>query len=269
MDLSEKRDEEGDESSPDAYWRRRVIALALGLGLLGILAWSFSGGGGKAKPNTGSSLVPATALGTAVPGLAGGTPSQSPSVSGPATASPSAARSAAARSAAARSAAARSAAARKKPATARRKARAGGGQATPGSSAAVKLGPDGQCPAGSVVLSLFTDRTSYLPGQDPQFQVDAVSTYPGKCSFNPGQVKVSVLSEGRIIWDSADCGNGRTEHSAELSRGVPARSGFVWNRTLTLPGCEVIASKARNGSYQVQARTSSVASPIRRIKLVS
>jgi hypothetical protein len=117
------------------------------------------------------------------------------------------------------------------------------------------------------VLSLFTDRSSYSRGQYPQFQVYAVSTYAGSCEFNPGQLQVNVMSEGRIIWDSADCARGSDAHVAQLARGVPAQDALVWNRAITLPGCEVLAANARNGEYQVQARTSTVTSPIRTFKL--
>jgi hypothetical protein len=260
MERSEYRDDEEDENPPDAYWRRRVITLALGLGLLGILAWGFSGGGAKSQPDASSSLVPATALGTAVPGLPGGLPghpsaSPSGSATGPATgtASPSATPSASPSSVRATS-------------SPRPSARPG----PPASaSGAVQQHPasGGQCPAGSVVLSLFTDRTSYSPGEYPEFQMYAVSTYPGSCQFDPGQLQVNVLSEGRIIWDSADCSRGSTAHPAELARGVPAQAEVIWNREITLPGCQVLASAARDGVYQVQARTNTVTSPTRYFKL--
>lgn len=253
MDRSEYRDEEEDESSPDAYWRRRVITLALGLGLLGILAWGFSGGGGKTRPASSSSLVPATALGTAVPGLPG-----LPNAS--ASASPSASASATAPATAVTPAPSASPSASGTPDSPHPSARPDAAQQ--------QLGPGGQCPAGSVVLSLFTDRTSYAKGQYPQFQVYAVSTYGGSCRFNPGQLQVNVMSQGRVIWDSTDCAKGSNARVAELARGVPAQDEIVWNRSLTLPGCVVIASSARDGSYQVQARTSSVSSPIRYFKLV-
>jgi len=119
------------------------------------------------------------------------------------------------------------------------------------------------------VLSLFTDRQNYTPGEYPQFQVYAVSTYAGSCQFNPGQLQVNVMSEGRIIWASSDCARGSSTRDAELDRGVPAQDEVVWNRSITLPGCEVIAANARAGSYQVQARTNSVTSPIRVFKLAS
>jgi hypothetical protein len=117
------------------------------------------------------------------------------------------------------------------------------------------------------VLSLFTDRQSYTPDEYPQFQVYAVSTYAGSCQFNPGQLQVNVMSEGRIIWDSEDCARGSNTHPAELARGVPAQAAVVWNRSITLPGCQVLAADARYGTYQVQARTDTVSSPIRTFKL--
>src|SRR5690348_5530052 len=54
-----------DTYQPDAYWRRRVITLCAGLALLGMLAWAFSGGGGKpvaaAKAAQASGALPSTA----------------------------------------------------------------------------------------------------------------------------------------------------------------------------------------------------------------
>jgi len=263
MDRSEYRDEEEDENPPDAYWRRRVITLALGLGLLGILAWGFSGGGAKSQPTSASSLLPATALGTAVPGLpASAAPSrtatETPSASSFASASPSASASPLVSPSASLS---------KSPGPPHPSARPGA-SAVPSGTTKQRLAPGGQCPAGSVVLSLFTSRPSYLPGEYPEFQVYAVSTYAGSCEFNPGQLQVDVMSQGRIIWDSADCSRGADAHVAKLARGVPAQAAVVWNRMITLPGCQVLAANARNGYYQVQARTSTVSSPIRYFKLV-
>jgi len=76
-----------------------------------------------------------------------------------------------------------------------------------------------------------------------------------------------VMSSGRIIWGSADCARGRGSRVAELRRGVPAQETVSWNRTISLPGCVTLASAARPGIYQVQARTATVASPVRTFKL--
>ena len=75
------------------------------------------------------------------------------------------------------------------------------------------------------------------------------------------------MSAGRIIWDSADCGRGAASQVADLSRGVPMQESITWNRTISLPGCVTLASAARAGTYQVQARSATVDSPVRTIKL--
>ena len=63
MDRNAYRDD-NDTDQPDAYWRRRVITLVAGLVLLGVLAWAFSGGGGK----TANSRTPAGSSAT-LPGV--------------------------------------------------------------------------------------------------------------------------------------------------------------------------------------------------------
>jgi hypothetical protein len=271
MDRNAYRDDDdGGEGAgqPDAYWRRRAITLALGLGLLGVLAWGFSGGGGKPAQTSSSGTLSATALGTAVPGLpglssatssgtSGGTPAGTPTGSPAAGAavspspaslvlSPSASRLRTMPS--------------PSPSPSARQSPAPAPGAGPGAA------PGGRCAPGAVVLSLFSDRYSYGPSQFPRFDVYAVSTSSGSCAFDPGQLQVVVLSAGRIVWDSADCARG-AGRIAELTRGVPAQDAVVWNRAITLPGCQVLAPFARLGSYSVQARTATVQSPARAFKL--
>jgi hypothetical protein len=118
--------------------------------------------------------------------------------------------------------------------------------------------------------SLFTSRTAYSAGQYPAFQIDAVSTASRTCSFDisPHRLHVQVMSKGRVIWDSADCSRGEPNRSIQFRRGGPAETAVTWRRIVSLPGCVTVASSARPGSYQVQAKDSSVASPVRSFKLV-
>ena len=90
------------------------------------------------------------------------------------------------------------------------------------------------------------------------------------CSFDisPHRLHVQVMSKGRVIWDSADCRGGQPDRSIRFRRGVPAETYLTWRRIVSLPGCVTVASSARPGSYQVQAKDSSVASPVRSFKLV-
>jgi hypothetical protein len=264
MDRNAYRDDndtdQPDASQPDAYWRRRVITLCAGLALLGLLAWAFSGGGGKPaaakKAAQASGALPAAAYsGTRAspPPGADASASAGPSASLPfLTASPSPGTST--------------------PGASARAARAAAASATAGPAngdGASGVEPGGGCAPNAIVLSVFTSKNSYHAGQYPVFEVYAVSTASRACTFNlsPAKLHVLVSSSGRVIWDSADCARGRRNKVAELRRGVPTQESLSWNRTISLPGCVTVASSARPGTYQVQARDASVASPFRTFKL--
>jgi hypothetical protein len=255
---------------PETYWRRRAVTLAAGLGVIALLAWAFSGGGGKPAPapsnspaaasyptaptSVPASAAPSAGADAAVPGLANQDPaSQGTSGLPSATTSPSA------KSSRARASASASAA---RSGTAQATAKTGTAQATAKAGATPDRKPGGRCSPSSVVLSLFSSSRSFRLGQDPQFDVNAVSTAPGTCTFDvsPGQLSLVVMSAGRVIWDSADCARGAGTELSKLTRGIPVQEYFTWNRAITLPGCVVLASSARPGSYQAQARTPAVSS---------
>jgi len=280
MESNAYRDD--DKGQPDAYWRRRVITLCAGLTLLGLLAWAFSGGGGKPaaaarKGAQSSGALPAAAY-------SGAPTSPSPGADAPAsagssaslpflTASPSPGASTAGNGASASSKAAVGAAAAAGAAAGPGTAgpgTAGPGTARPGTAGpASGVEPGGGCAPGAVVFSLFTSKAFYRAGQYPVFGVYAVSTASRACTFDlsPAKLHVLVSSSGRIIWDSADCTRGEPNRVATFRRGVPVQESFTWNRSISLPGCVTVASSARDGSYQVQARGTSVASPLRTFKL--
>jgi hypothetical protein len=280
-----------DGYQPDAYWRRRVITLCADLALLGLLAWAFSGSGGKSAAAKKAAQTPGapTAAYSGTPasdatanGAAGSSAPASPSAgvdASPGTgASASAASSAslpfltASPSPGASSPGASSPGASLPGNGASSSARAAPGAAVTANAAAGPASgvePGGGCAPNAIVLSLFTSRSSYHAGQYPVFEVYAVSTASRGCTFNlsPAKLHVLVSSSGRVIWDSADCTRGQPNKLAELRRGVPAQDLLSWNRSISLPGCVTVASSARPGTYQVQARDASVASPVRTFKL--
>jgi hypothetical protein len=256
-----------DEPYPDqprTYFRRRAATLAAGLGVLGLLAWAFSGGGGKPAAAPDNSPAAGTLSAPAYPSVpASGSGAGSRSASD--LASPSAGAGAAVPGLA-RPGTSGLPSATSSPAgrSARSAASARAAQAAP------STGPGTRCSAGSVVLSLFSGSRSYPPGQNPQFGVNAVSTAPGTCTFDlsPAHLHLVVMSAGRVIWDSADCARRGGTRPRELARGIPVQEYFSWNRAITLPGCVTLASSARPGSYQAQARTPAVSSGTFAFKLV-
>jgi hypothetical protein len=260
MDRNAYRDDTGTGQS-DPYWRRRAATLAAGLGLLGLLAWAFSGGGGHPAPPAPHASAPAATYPSGPASLAasagagagagastgsgasGGADAAVPGLASQGTSGlPSATSSATGKAgrAAKHTASAQTAAA---PATA-------------------STEPGGRCSPSAVVLSLFGGSRSYNAGQDPEFGVDVVSTAPGTCTFDldPGQLHLVVMSAGRVIWDSADCARGDGTQLTKLARGVPVQRYVTWNRAITLPGCVTLASSAHPGSYTAQARTSAITS---------
>jgi hypothetical protein len=289
MDRNAYRDDDDtgqpDASQPDDYWRRRVITLCAGLALLGLLAWAFSGGGGKpvaaTKAAQASGALPATAYsgapasGAAASPAAGATANGAAAGGAPASPSPGADASASAGSSAslpfltASSSPGASMPGASASASASARAARGAAAANAAASPASGVEPGGGCAPNAIVLSVFTSKTSYHAGQYPVFEVYAVSTASRACTVNLGPAKLHVLvsSSGRVIWDSADCTRGRPNKRAELRRGVPAQESLSWNRTISLPGCITVASSARPGPYQVQAKDASVASPFRTFKL--
>jgi hypothetical protein len=66
-------------------------------------------------------------------------------------------------------------------------------------------------------------------------------------------VSVVIAAGGRRVWSSADCGSGGGSHVIVLTRGVPAVVRLVWDRRTSSPGCGGITDLARAGEYRVTA----------------
>jgi hypothetical protein len=257
--------EDDDPDQAGAYWRRRAVTLVAGLGLIGLLVWAFSGGGKPTTrlPGTRPAAAYRSGLGAGAPDTPAATAASAASPGAPATGSAAPGLAATAPAASGSGTAA---------------ARASAGKAASGSPAAAAgqgLGQGGRCPSGAVVLSLYGSKDSYPAGQDPQFEIDVVSTTPGSCAFDlgPAALHLVVMAAGRVIWDSADCARGSERRAGggpgrvtELSRGVPVRESVAWNRTISLPGCVTVAP-APPGGYQAQARAAGIASPVRAFRL--
>ena len=75
------------------------------------------------------------------------------------------------------------------------------------------------------------------------------------------------MSEGRVIWDSADCAKPSDTKTARLTRGVPVQESVSWNRTINLPGCVTVASSPPPGTYTARAKAGTIASDVRTFKL--
>ena len=249
----------------NVYWRRRVIALVAGLGLLALVTWTVNGalGGGSTRRATDLSQTTGHHSAPRAPGAASATPrpgasspgpsspgpsSTGPSSTGPSSTGPSNAGAGATPSPTGKptptpsSSAAHHAAAKHRPHLAGRRGR-------PAAAA-------GACSGANLVLSLSSARYSYPAHARPQFDVSVVSTAHGRCTADLGAAQLHVLirAGGKTrVWDSADCVRSAAPRATTLARGVPAVVQFTWNRTTSVPGCRLPRQAVRPGTYTATA----------------
>ncbi len=200
------------------YWRRRFITLVLGLSVLSLVGWGFSGSIGGTTP----------AAHAAARNASGGHAKR--------TASPAASP--------------RHTAAAASPSPQRHSHKAGG---------RAGLLP---CPAGAVVLSLFSSHHSYSTRQTPEFEVDVVSTAAQACTFDIGPAHVTLrISVGALtVWNSSRCAKGDGLLVTELRRGVPTVVSIVWDGQRSARGCPASGARAVRGSYTAVAADGSLRS---------
>lgn len=210
------------------YWRRRFIALVVGLSVLALVAWAFSGAVGTSRAagspphSSHHSTPPVTSPATL--NSPSGSPSPSPSTS------PS------------------------HNTAAKKKAKPAVKPSTTHKTASSRRQPQ-PCPAGAVVLSLFSSQGSYATGQSPQFQIDVVSTATQSCTFDIGarHVVLQVTAGTKLVWTSAQCAEGSASLITTLHRGVPTVVPMTWNGRRSSPGCPVPGAEAGRGTYTAVA----------------
>jgi hypothetical protein len=238
-----------DRPPATAYWRRRFVTLVLGLSVLALVAWAFSGSLGGSSP-----AAPAASIrnlsGPSSPAGGSGGHGQTPG-SGGHSQSPGSGHTKAATSGHTPAAGA----GHTKSASANH--HTAGSGAHESAAHGQKQGAAGllPCPAGTVVLSLFSSQPSYSIRQIPQFEVDVVSTASQACTFDIGSRHVSLRIEaGPLpIWSSGECAEGEASLVTELRRGIPTVVSIGWNGQHSSPGCPVPGAPATRGTYTAVA----------------
>jgi hypothetical protein len=109
---------------------------------------------------------------------------------------------------------------------------------------------------------LFTSQLSYSAGQEPEFQVDVVSTASKTCTFDIGSGHLWLqISAGKTsVWSSANCAEGEASLVTELYRGVPTVLTIGWKVHASSAGCPVPGAPAGRGTYTAEAKDGLTAS---------
>jgi hypothetical protein len=233
---------------PMTYWRRRFLALVVGLAILAVIAWAFSGvlavGGAS----------PAASAGHRSSGRGADTRGAASGVSGGGGASGSAA--------APRASTSYTPAALSSPAPPGGPPSASPSPDRAQSAGSASSGLPSACRPGEVVLSLFSSQDSYGHGQLPEFDVDVVSTAARTCAFNvgPKYLALVITARGKRIWSSADCVAGQGSLLTDLARGVPTVLPLPWDRETSAPGCKAASRQVAAGSFAAAASDGGLAS---------
>lgn len=221
-----------ERPTASVYWRRRFVALVLGLSVFALVAWAVSGvmGGTVPAAHRGATKSVHRTLPTVAPhptvapySAGGGQPQGSPTAQPAVVPHPSG-----------------SAQPRRSPA-----------------AAAHHRGSTGMqpCPAADVVLTVFSGQVSYSARQLPVFEVNVVSVAGKTCTFNIGARYVWLqISAGPVkIWSSAECAEGQASLVTQLRRGVPTVLPIGWDDEISGPGCPGPGTRAAAGSYTAVA----------------
>jgi hypothetical protein len=252
---------DGRELGAMTYWRRRFIALTVGLGILSLIAWAFSGTMGASQAG-GSTAAGGARASHGLPARAAAGSGGSGDASRPATQRQTTA-SAAASPTARPSASAQPSAS---PATGAL-AQADHPPAQLAAFAPRRAPhPARACKPGDIVLSLFVDQDSYGQGQLPEFDVNVVSTATRTCGFNVGAKHLSLVvrAHGKRVWASVKCATGHGTLTTNLARGVPVIVPVSWNRQTSALACQGTGQQAPAGRYTASASDGGVASnPVR------
>ena len=223
----------------NVYWRRRVIALVAGLGMLALVTWTVNGalGGGSTQRSTDLSQTTGHHSAPPTPGAGSATPGAVPSSTGPSQAGAGGPGST--------------------------PSPTGKPTPTPSSSVTHHAAATGGCSGSSLVLSLSSTRYSYPAHAHPQFDVSVVSTAHGRCTVALGAAHLHILirAAGKTrVWGSADCARSTAPRVTTLARGVPAVVQFTWNRTTSAPGCRPPHRPVRPGTYTATAYSGNLSS---------
>ncbi len=216
--------------SQATYWRRRVVVLAVGIGLLTSIGWAANGvlaarsTADQGQPSGGTTVASSVAAHISR--------DTAPATSPPARSSPSA----------------------------RPDSRPSPQQsATPSHGS----GSARACAPGEVTLRLSSPQYWYQMGTTPRFTVHAISQEARPCRFNMGTAVVSVVisAAGQRVWSSADCARSGVSDMVVLSSGTPAALHLSWDRKTSSPGCGGVTHPVRPGEYQATAVAGNTRSP--------
>lgn len=209
------RRREGRERDPmvAVYWRRRLVALALGLSVLAVIAWAFNGAIGGGTPSGTSAASSGSGAGNGA--------GQQQDVGGGGSVSP--------------------------------RATAGSSSGSPAPSASAGIPgscPHGDVVL-SLINAQPSYGRHQLP--QFTVDVVATGPKTCSFNVGASHISLIIRSGSQRVWSSADCVQGAGDLVTDLQRGVPTVLPISWNRQPSSPGCGAQPAPVSAGTYTATA----------------
>ncbi|MGW0019182.1 hypothetical protein ACWDUD_12710 [Rhodococcus sp. NPDC003382] len=209
---------------PEIYWRRRALAVGVGLVVLALVVWlvmALTGGGDDPEPENTAAVVTSTTATTTTSADATAEPAAAGSGGGSSTGT-SAGTSA---------------------------------SATTTSSTTATPVAAGQCPDQSLAVRVTADQPNYRVGDEPAFTIVITNIGTEQCERDLGaglqQVLVYSLDGGTRFWSNTDCFPESTADVRTLAPGDQAAFSVKWSGTTSAPGCQQPREPVGPGAYSV------------------
>lgn len=217
---------------PEIYWRRRALAIGVGVVVLALVVWlvlALTGGGDDPETENTAAEVTSTSV-TA-------TPATSADATAEATAAGSGGGSSSGTSASGTSASGTSA------------------PDTTGSATTAAPVAAGQCPDQSLAVRVTSDQPNYRVGDEPAFTIVITNIGTERCERDLGaglqQVMVYSLDGATRLWSNTDCFPESTADLRALAPGDQAAFSVKWSGTTSAPGCQAPREPVGPGAYSV------------------
>lgn len=129
---------------------------------------------------------------------------------------------------------------------------------SPSSTPSGSTGPI-TCAQSDLTVVASTDATTYPAGVLPHLSATIRTAGSAPCRLPASAISWEIVSGTDTVYTTADCPPG-TRAPFTLRPSHPVRTGRIWDRHRSLPGCATPGSVAAAGTYQLRVTVDGVQS---------
>ncbi len=121
--------------------------------------------------------------------------------------------------------------------------------------------PPTACTKSQLTVAATTDATTYPAGILPHLSATIRTSGPGSCELAVNAISWQIVSGTDTVYTTAGCATA-SRASFTLRPRHPVRTGRIWDRHRSLPGCTSPGATAGAGTYQLRVTVDGVRSAV-------